>query len=57
MGYEAIEMRAKSIVESVEQGECFYVGRKFNSVMADLESLKADIQKHWDSFTKEDSNE
>ena len=50
MGYGSMETKAKRIQESLEQGECFYVGKEYNAIMAALDGLKAEVQKHWDSY-------
>ena len=52
MGYEAIEIEAKAILELLEQGEVFYTGKAYNSFKATVNNLVSMVDQHRDSYLK-----
>ena len=57
MGYEAIEIEAKAILESLEQGEVFYTGKAYNSFKESVTNLVSMVDQHRDSYLKGEPNE
>ena len=57
MGYEAIEIEAKAIVELLEQGEVFYTGKAYNSFKTAVSNLVSRVDQHRDSYLKGEQNE
>ena len=55
MSFTEIEQKTKAVAEAVEQGECFYIGKHYNGLMADIEELKNLIGKQFKSYIKEEN--
>ncbi|WP_154666070.1 hypothetical protein [Bacillus testis] len=55
MLFPEIEQKAKEVTEAVEQGECFYIKKHYNGLMADIEALKNLVGKQFESYIREEN--